>query len=124
MRVTTKLFVLALALPPTPAAFAQATGAPAPAAIAADPRDVATADAVVAALYDVISGPAGQKRNWDRFRSLFVPGGRLIPTGVTPDGKGRIRMMTPDEYASMAGANLERSGFFEKEISRTSETYG
>lgn len=62
---------------------AQASAAgQAPATIAADPTDVASADAIVAALYDVISGPAGQKRNWDRFRSLFAPGARLIPTGI------------------------------------------
>src|SRR5438128_399255 len=74
--------------------------------IAADPKDVASEDAIVAALYDAISGPAGQKRNWDRFRSLFVPGARLIPTGVGPDNKARIRTMTPDEYATSSGPRL------------------
>ncbi len=95
-----------------------------PAAVPADPKDVASADAIVATLYEVISGPAGQKRNWDRFRSLFVPGARLIPTGMGADKKARIRMMTPDEYASMAGPRLEESGFFEREIARTSESFG
>jgi len=38
-------------------------------------------------VYDVISGPAGP-RNWDRFRSLFVPGARLIPT--RRDDKGVV----------------------------------
>ena len=85
---------------------------------AADPKDVANQDAIIAALYDVISGPACQARDWDRFRSLFVPGARLIPTGFT-SGKAVTRVMTPDEYATMSGANLERNGFFEKEISRT-----
>jgi hypothetical protein len=92
--------------------------------IAADPKDVASQDALVAALYDVISGPAGQKRNWDRFRSLFLPGARLIPTGIGPDMKGRARVMTPDDYATASGPNLEKNGFFEREISRTSETFG
>ncbi|HYM00656.1 MAG TPA: hypothetical protein VEZ90_17005, partial [Blastocatellia bacterium] len=45
----------------------------------ADRHDVDTMDHIMAAVYDVISGPAGQKRNWDRMRSLFVPGARLIP---------------------------------------------
>jgi len=103
---------------------AQATPAPATPAVAADPKDVASEDAIVAALYDAISGPAGQKRNWDRFRSLFVPGARLIPTGVGPDGKARIRTMTPDDYATATGSRLEQSGFFEKEISRTGESFG
>lgn len=106
---------------PVRAQTAQAAAAP---TIAADPKDVGSQDAIVAALYDVISGPAGQKRNWDRFRSLFVPGARLIPTGVGPDAKARIRTMTPDEYATASGPRLEQNGFFEREISRTGETFG
>ena len=45
------------------------------------PADVASVDAIVAALYDVISGDPGIERDWDRFRSLFYPGARMIPTG-------------------------------------------
>jgi hypothetical protein len=107
-----------------PSVPAQATPTPAAPTIAADPKDVGSQDAIVAALYDAISGSAGQKRNWDRFRSLFVPGARLIPTGVGPDAKARIRTMTPDEYATTSGPRLEQTGFFEREISRTGETFG
>ena len=57
-----------------PDAAAQATPAPPP---PAKPADVASPDAILAATYDVISGPATQKRDWDRFRSLFIPGARL-----------------------------------------------
>jgi hypothetical protein len=118
----TSLLALALGVLIPQLAPAQAAAVPSPAA--ADPRDVASVDAVLAALYDVISGPAGQKRNWDRFRSLFVPGARLIPTGIGPDKKGRIRMMAPDEYANFSGPRLEESGFFEHEIGRTIESFG
>ncbi len=44
----------------------------------ARPDDVKSMDAILAALYDVISGPAG-KRDWDRLRSLFHPNARMIP---------------------------------------------
>ena len=47
---------------------------------AANPADVASIDAIIAAAYDGISGPAGEKRDWERERSLFYPGARLIPT--------------------------------------------
>jgi hypothetical protein len=115
----------AAALSGTPGVIGAQGAPPAMAAAApADPKDVASADAIVAALYDVISGPVGKKRNWDRFRSLFAPGARLIPTGMGPDKKGRIRTMTPDEYAASTGPRLEQSGFFEREIGRTGETFG
>ncbi len=92
---------------------------------AADPKDVATMDSIVAALYDVISGPAGQKRNWDRFRSLFVPGARLIPTGRNPQtGEVASRVRTPEEYITRSAPLLEQNGFFEREISRRTEQFG
>ena len=70
---------------------------------AANPDDVKTMDAIVASLYDVISGPAGT-RNWERFRSLFAPGARLIPTSTTPTGETGARMLTPDDYVQRAGS--------------------
>jgi hypothetical protein len=91
---------------------------------AVDAKDVASQDAIIAALYDVISGPACQTRDWDRFRSLFAPGARLMPTGLNAERKAVVRALTPDEYATATGSNLERNGFFEREISRTGETFG
>ena len=88
-----------------------------------DQKDVVSQEAIIAALYDVISGPACQTRDWDRFRSLFAPGARLMPTGLNAERKGVVRALTPDEYAA-GGTNLERNGFFEREISHTGETFG
>jgi hypothetical protein len=89
----------------------------------ARPADVGSLDAIIAALYDVISGPAGQRRDWDRMRTLFVPGARLIPSGRRAD-TAAIRMMTVDEYITGIGPQLEKSGFFEREIGRQTERYG
>jgi hypothetical protein len=91
---------------------------------AARPADVASIDAILTALYDVISGPKGQVRDWDRFYSLFFPGARLIPTGRAPDGAVRARALTPEEYRQSSGASLEQRGFFEVEIGRTVEEFG
>lgn len=111
---------------PTAPAAAQAAAAPSTTQPpAADPKDVATMDSIVAALYDVISGPAGQKRNWDRFRSLFAPGARLIPTGRNPQtGEVASRVRTPEEYITRSAPLLEENGFFEREISRRTEKFG
>jgi len=113
---------MALAFTALPAHARQANTATTPPAARAD--DVASIDAIIAALYDVISGPAGQKRDWDRFHSLFVPGARLIPTGRSPAGEVRHRVQTPEDYQRTSGAALEERGFFEREIGRTVETFG
>ena len=85
--------------------------------------DVASEDAIVAALYDAISGPACQHRDWDRFRGLFAPGARLIPTVSTPDGTLGIRAQTPDEYVATVKSSMEEFGFAEKEIAHVGESF-
>ena len=90
----------------------------------ANPADVVSVDAIVAAVYDVISGPAGEARDWDRWRSLFLPEARLISLGVNQRGETRYRVMTPEDYVALAGASLEENGFFESEIGRTQEEFG
>ena len=93
--------------------------APAPRA-----EDVASEDAIIAALYGAISGPAGQKRDWVRFRSLFIPDARLIVARARrPDGPVAPVVMTVEQYITRSSAALE-NGFFEREISRVSETFG
>jgi hypothetical protein len=132
-RPASVLFVVALvsatgattsAQTPTPAPSPAVPAATTPAANPANPADVASIDAILGALYDVISGPAGQQRNWDRMRSLFVPNARLIPTGRRQDGVRRITVWTVDEYITTVGPQLERGGFFEREIARRTERYG
>ncbi|MEX0692647.1 MAG: hypothetical protein WD043_12475 [Gemmatimonadales bacterium] len=90
----------------------------------ADAADVASPEAIVTALYDVISGGAGVARNWDRLRSLFAPEGRLMPIGCNPQGQCRARVWTPEEYIQTAGAQLETNGFFEIETHNVTERFG
>jgi hypothetical protein len=90
---------------------------------AAAPADVKSPDAIIAALYDVISGPAGQKREWNRFRSLFVPHARLMPVRIIGQGAD-VGMLSVDDYVRLAGPGLERGGFFERELNRVTESFG
>jgi hypothetical protein len=112
--------------PPAPAPAAPAPVAPAPAATApaAKPEDVATPEAIVAALYDVISGPKGQARDWERFRSLFAPGARMIPSGKRKDGTTGFRVITPEDYITQSEKFLVDEGFREREIHRVEERFG
>ena len=91
---------------------------------AAGPADVASMNSIIKAVYDVISGPKGQKRDWERMRSLFVPGARLIPARTDKDGLTRTVMLSVDDYVRMASAHMEAEGFFERETHRTVERYG
>ncbi|HSM05457.1 MAG TPA: hypothetical protein VK858_12635 [Longimicrobiales bacterium] len=89
---------------------------------AADPADVGSVDAIITALYDVISGPMGEARDQERFRSLFTADARLIPTNAQAPG-GYVAL-TPDEYWARSADQLAAIGFTEAEIGRTTETFG
>jgi hypothetical protein len=102
---------------------AAVTPPPAVAPPAATPADVASPDAIIAAAYDVISGPAGQKRNWDRMRSLFYPGARLIRTVPQKEGGMSATSFSVQDYIDRASLYFEKNGFSEKEIARHTEQW-
>ena len=108
----------ALAQNPTPAPGTVPAPPQQPTAVApqpaAKPADVATADAIIKAVYDVISGPAGKERDWDRMKSLFIPGARLIATGRRQAGGYGSRVMTVDDYILSSGPYLIKEGFSKK----------
>jgi len=88
------------------------------------PNEVKTLDATIQTLYSVISGEAGEKRDWDLFRSLFAPGAKLIPTRAPKEGPKSLAYWTPEDYIDKAGPYLEEKGFIEEEIHRVSQTFG
>jgi hypothetical protein len=104
---------------------AQSPAVPAPPSAQAKADDVQSIESILAATYDVISGPAGKKRDWDRFRSLFYPGARLIPTGKRPaETEVRARVLSPDDYVDRSAPFLEKDGFFERGVSNKVDHYG
>lgn len=101
-------------------AYAQETPAR-PVALA---QDVESVDAIMAAVYDVISGGKDVERDWNRFRSLFLPDARLIPTQCNAQGQCRVINWTVDQYIETAGPSLMARGFFETETNRIEERFG
>jgi hypothetical protein len=92
---------------------------PTPAAKAADVKSV---ESIVAALYDVISGPPGAKHDWDRMRSLFTVDARLIAVGKRGEVV-RSRVFSVDDYVKLSGPVIEKGGFVEREIAHRTEQF-
>jgi hypothetical protein len=130
-----RFFVLAAALLVSSSMFAQTAAAPAApkplaGAIAshpdwpkAKPADVDSIEHVLGSLYDVISGPAHQPRDWVRMRSLFVPDAKLIPVRATATGRDVIQLSI-DDYIARASGIMEAEGFFEKSIHNEIAQFG
>jgi hypothetical protein len=104
----------------------------------ANPADIESIDAIIAAAYDSISGPAGKKRDWDHMRSLFISGARLIPTTVDagksdvdlaaervrPNGGLAPQILDVDAYIARVEPFFATTGFYEKEVARRTEQFG
>ena len=89
----------------------------------ARPEDVETLDGILAAFYDVISGAAGERRDWERDRALYLPGTRQVATGLR-DGKPFALGMDHDSYAARADELFRHEGFYEREIHRVVRRFG
>ena len=87
---------------------------------AARPEDVATVDGIVRAYYDVITGPAGQPRQWSRDRSLYIPDLRFVATGVAKN-QPYARVMDHQAFVDATDSEFVHEGFYEREIHRSEE---
>ena len=93
------------------------------AALAAAPAptkaDLAGIDAAIRGVYEVISGPPGQKRDFDRMRSLFAPGATMKAIGPKDLHGGSV-----EDYIARDKDILERDGFTERELGRRLQLWG
>jgi hypothetical protein len=95
----------------------------------AKPEDVASVDAIIAAVGDVLSGPAGSQIDLDRFRSLFIPGGRLAitltpPPGRPPQWKTDITLYTIEDYAAYLNGIKAKNGSYEETLAKHIDSFG
>lgn len=90
--------------------------------MAAKATDLGTVEAIIRASYEAISGPRGQARDWERFRSLYAPGARLMPvvSGPTP----HARVLSPEEYIQRVEPIFAAEDFWERETSREVKQFG
>ncbi|MFZ0806468.1 MAG: hypothetical protein WAN03_09815 [Candidatus Sulfotelmatobacter sp.] len=133
--ITASLAALAGAQKPEPVQPAQTpapAAAPGPIYSAADlaalvpapkPDDVKSLDAIMHAIYDVISGPAGD-RDWNRFHSLCLPQVRLTAVGQRPDGSPYIASFSIDDYIHRAREHFAKEGFYENAIVNQTTGFG
>jgi len=87
-------------------------------------QDVGSLDGIMKAFYEVVSGPAGQPREWGRDRSLYQPDIRFVQTGADRTGKTTVEVMTHQEFVDAADAGMVKNGFYETEIHRVTKTFG
>lgn len=86
--------------------------------------DVGSPNALVSALYDVISGAAEAERDWDRLRSMFWPGAKVRIPRPPPEGGGGIGEWDVEGFIDAGRAEYAETGFWEREIWNRTERFG
>jgi hypothetical protein len=80
-------------------------------------------DNVIIDLYDVISGPAGE-RDWDRMKNLFHPNAIMGALRMDDGKELGYSSFTLEEYVERSGPYFLENGFFESELNRSTQQYG
>jgi hypothetical protein len=96
--------------------------APAPHALATD-----SVDGIITTMYALISGPPGQARDWGAFRTLFIPGARLIPTNRAihgTQGGHPPEVMDVEGFIRGTAPVIETTGFEERQIAVRVDRFG
>lgn len=90
----------------------------------ADPADVSTPERAVKAVYETLSGKAGEARNWNRFRSLMAPDARFITESVAADGVVRRRALAVEDLIASNEKAFATQGFFEHYVIAHQDAWG
>jgi hypothetical protein len=95
----------------------------------AKPEDVNSLEAIIGSVYKAISAGKGQQRDWDRFRSLFIPDAALIPTVSSPPAPGPpghadAILLSVEEYIQRSNGRMTSDGFFERSIHNEVQQFG
>ncbi|WP_422104471.1 hypothetical protein [Winogradskyella sp.] len=87
-------------------------------------KDVTTIDHIGKAYYEIVSGPIGEKRNFDRLRNLFHPKATLIYSYWSEENQeNKLMHMDIESYIEKLDY-LDKKGFYEEELYASSDSYG
>ena len=91
---------------------------------ATESRDVESVNAVIKALYECVTFAPGTQPDYQRLRSLFHPRGRLTPPKDRSDLVLDIETFISNSREHVILTGLEKKGFHEKEVHRSTEVFG
>ena len=84
--------------------------------------DSRSPESLALALYEIVSGPAGVRKDWARMGRLFAPGALVTPT---LHGTGFLAApQRPEQFAELNERIYGQKAFYESELARRVERYG
>ena len=86
--------------------------------------EVRSIEAIVPALYACISGRAGERRDWDRFRVLLLADARFLRSVTGPAGHVRLETFDVEGYITDVEPFLAAHDFHERQTALHVERAG
>ena len=86
--------------------------------------DYSNLDDIISTMFRVISGPAGQRRDWELLRSLYHPHARLMVAPNAGKDAMPLRVMNIEEFIARVDAIFKTESFWERETHRETEIFG
>lgn len=77
---------------------------------------VQTIEGITAKMLELISGPVGQERNWEEFRTLFLPTAQFISLNPQAKDGEKARSLNLEEFVRMLGPLYAKEGFYEEPL--------
>ena len=92
--------------------------------VTARQEDVQSIDGLMHALYEVLSGPSGQPRDWARDRTLYLDDCRFI--WWEEEESGKVHMVNVDHQSAvdLFNADMIENGYFVTEVHRSTHIDG
>ena len=88
-----------------------------------DPGDVASLDAIMAAYYEIVSGPAGEPADRQRDEYIHIENAQVGFTILDDHGNQGLHLMTIGRFHEMFGGP-RREPFYERELHRVTQRFG
>lgn len=86
--------------------------------------DYSNIDSVISTMYSVISGPAGEPRDWALLRSLYHPQARLMVAPAAGNDGPHLRVLMVDEFIQRVDSIFATESFWERETKRETVYFG
>lgn len=79
------------------------------------PLQAQNLEGITKQLYKIVSGKAGEQRDWNLMKSLFAPNGSITPVFHTPVG-AVIKPLSVDDFINLNKRIFANADFFETEV--------
>ncbi|MBC3765583.1 hypothetical protein [Neptunicella marina] len=82
------------------------------------PKAALKLDSIIPALYGIVSGAAGETKNWQLMSELFAPNGQIVPVFHDKKQQPQIDVLSVEKFVELNKQIFKDINFYETEVSK------